>query len=508
MLQEYGESQLNTSKLIFRKTIRTDPPRLASQDGSFAKYQAARRQHWNSVSEWMAHHKSWGGYYHRRLSAVYGLNIPAGSNVLEIGCAQGDLLASLKPAYGLGIDISEKMIEQACSRHPQLHFLLLDAHELDLDVDISFDYIILSDLLNDLWDIQFVFERIRRYTNPHTRILINNYSRLWELPLLLAEKLGLANPNLFQNWLTIEDVVNLLDLSGYEPVRSWHELLFPLDVPFLSSFCNQFLVKFFPFSQLALTNFLVARPKIMPEQMVSNPSVSIIIPARNEAGNIQSIFEHTACLDCQTDYIFVEGGSTDNTQQEIKEQIERHPELACTLLQQTGTGKGNAVREGFQHAAGEILVILDADLTVPVFYLERFYQAIASGKGDFINGVRLVYPLEKQSMKWLNFLGNKFFSLAFSWLLGQPIKDTLCGTKVLWKTDYEKIVKNRSYFGNFDPFGDFDLLLGAAKLDLKIMDMPIRYRERMYGTTNIQRWKHGWLLLKMTWLAARRLKFV
>jgi glycosyltransferase involved in cell wall biosynthesis len=257
-----------------------------------------------------------------------------------------------------------------------------------------------------------------------------------------------------------------------------------------------------------LTNFLVARPKNVLKQADTNPSISIIIPARNEAGNIHHIFEHPPCLDCQTEYIFVEGGSTDNTNQEIQEQIERHPELQGTLLKQTGIGKGNAVREGFQHAAGEILVILDADLTVPVFYLDRFYEAIASGKGDFINGVRLVYPLEKQSMKWINFLGNKFFSLAFSWLLGQPVKDTLCGTKVLWKTDYEKIVKNRAYFGDFDPFGDFDLLLGAAKLDLKIMDMPIRYRERTYGTTNIQCWKHGLLLLKMTWLAARRLKFV
>ena len=460
------------------------------------------------MTDWISQHKGLGKYYHQRLASVYGLNIAANRRVLEIGCSNGDLLASVKPSYGVGIDISEKMIEQARTTHPDLHFFGMDAHELDLAPDISFDYIILSDILNDLWDIQVVFEQILKHTNSHTRIIINSYSRLWELPLLAAEKLGLAKPILYQNWLTIADIVNLLNLSGYEMVRSWQEIIFPIEIPLLTGLCNRFLVKFFPFNELALTNFIIARPKKAPEPVEQRPSVSIVIPTRNESGNIPCIFENPPCLDCTTEFIFVEGGSKDNTFQAIKEQIAQHPELRCTLIQQTGSGKGNAVRDGFEHAHGDILMILDADLTVPIFYLDRFYDAITSGKGDFINGVRLVYPLEKQSMKFLNFLGNKIFSLAFSWLLGQPIKDTLCGTKVLWKSDYEQIVKNRTYFGDFDPFGDFDLLLGAAKLGLKIMDLPIRYRERTYGTTNIQRWKHGWLLVKMTYFAARRIKFV
>ena len=153
-------------------------------------------------------------------------------------------------------------------------------------------------------------------------------------------------------------------------------------------------------------------------------------------------------------------------------------------------------------------MILDADLTTPPEELPKFYEAIATNKAEFVNGSRLVYPMEKEAMRFLNLVANKFFSLAFSWLLGQSIKDTLCGTKVLWKRDYEQIAANRAYFGNFDPFGDFDLLFGAAKLNLKILDLPIRYRERTYGTTNIQRWKHGWLLLRMVLFAARRLKFI
>jgi glycosyltransferase involved in cell wall biosynthesis len=186
----------------------------------------------------------------------------------------------------------------------------------------------------------------------------------------------------------------------------------------------------------------------------------------------------------------------------------RHPDRTVKLIRQSGVGKADAVRAGFARAEGDILVILDADLTVPPEDLPRFCEALTSGKGEFINGVRLVYPLAKQSMQFLNLLANKFFSLAFSWLLGQPLKDTLCGTKALWRRDYERIAANRSYFGEFDPFGDFDLLFGAAKLGLKIVDLPIRYRERSYGTTNISRFRHGWLLLRMMALAAARIKYV
>jgi glycosyltransferase involved in cell wall biosynthesis len=236
--------------------------------------------------------------------------------------------------------------------------------------------------------------------------------------------------------------------------------------------------------------------------------VSVIVPARNESGNIEKILKRVPELGCQTELIFVEGHSSDNTFETIKNLIESSDDKKCRLFQQTGTGKGDAVRLGFDKANGDILMILDADMTVPPEDLSRFYNAIVGGRGEFINGVRLVYPLEDQAMRFFNIIGNKFFSLAFSWILGQPIKDSLCGTKVLWKRDYEMIAKNRDYFGNFDPFGDFDLLFGAAKLNYKIVEMPIRYRSRTYGNTNIDRWRHGLMLLKMVLFAARRIKFI
>jgi glycosyltransferase involved in cell wall biosynthesis len=254
-----------------------------------------------------------------------------------------------------------------------------------------------------------------------------------------------------------------------------------------------------------MTNFLLARP--CQEETPKRPTVSVIVAARNEGGNIAQIFDRVPEMGAGTELIFVEGHSQDDTYSIIEEEMALHPKIRSRLLLQTGMGKGDAVRLGIAHASGDIVMILDADMTVPPEDLNRFYDALYEGRGEFINGVRLVYPMEDEAMRFFNFLGNKFFSLAFSWLLGQPIKDTLCGTKVFWRRDYALIAANRTTFGDFDPFGDYDLIFGAAKLGLKIVDLPIRYRARTYGSTNIRRWKHGWLLLRMVMFAARRIKF-
>ena len=473
-----------------------------SSDLRAAAFYKNRQAHWDNVAGQTK--KSWGGFYHRRLAEIYSFLVAPGQRVLEIGCAMGDLLAAVRPSYGVGIDISQCMIQQAAQLHPELKFVQADAHTLDLDE--KFDVVILSDLLNDVWDVQTVLDRVQQMSSPHTRVIINSYSRLWEPLLELAEKLGVAQPNLYQNWLTVEDIANLLYLSDFEVIRSWPDILWPLRTPLLDAFCNRFLVKFWPFNELALTHMIVSRPIPAPKE--KDARVSVIVPARNEAGNIPHIFERVPEMGLGTEIIFVEGHSGDNTYEAIEAAMANHPERTCKLFRQSGVGKGDAVRKGFSESSGDILMILDADLTVPPEDLPRFHTVLISGKGDFANGVRLVYPMEKEAMRFFNLLGNKFFSLAFSWLLGQPVKDTLCGTKVLWKADYERIAANRAYFGDFDPFGDFDLLFGAARMNLKIVDLPIRYRERTYGTTNIQRWKHGWLLLKMVAFAASRIKFI
>ena len=474
---------------------------ISFPDPAANAYQQARTAHWDSVARKRDSWQGWGKWYHRRLHEIYRFHVSPNQNVLEVGCAEGHLLAFLRPARGVGIDFSEEMLQRARKSYPELAFLHADAHDLS-GIHEKFDIIILSDLVNDLWDVQRVLQQLQPLCTTHTRIILNFYSRLWQVPLNIARRLDLAASNLFQNWLTPDDIHGLLRLAKFETIRITREILWPLP---LGGFANRFLVRWWPFNQMALSNFVIARPE--PEQ-APEPIVSVIVPARNESGNIRAIFERTPQMGRGTELVFVEGHSKDDTYAAIEREIAAHPSTPSLLMRQTGMGKADAVRLGFANATGDVLMILDADLTVPPEDLPRFYEALVSGKGEFINGVRLVYPMEKEAMRPLNFLGNKFFSLAFSWLLGQPIKDTLCGTKVLWKRDYEQIAANRSYFGDFDPFGDYDLIFGAAKLNRKILDLPIRYRERTYGSTNISRWKHGLLLLRMVTFAARRIKFV
>lgn len=464
-------------------------------------YQQTRMAHWDHIAQKRDSWSGMGGWYHRRLNEIYTFLASPRLRILEIGCGMGDLLASLNPSHGVGVDFSAEMIERAKKRHPALEFHHLDAHDLS-SLEGEFDIIIFSDSINDLWDVQRALEQVKRFCKPHTRLILNFYSHLWQIPLKIAQSLNLAAPMLDQNWLTPEDVTNLLRLAGFETIRTTNEILFPLP---LGGFANRYLVRFWLLRNLALSNFVIARPAPQP---VENPSVSVVVAARNEEGNIKNIFERLPQMGSKTELIFVEGHSKDKTYETIEKEMTLHPQTSSLLFRQPGIGKADAIRLGFEKASGDILMILDADLTVPPEDLPRFYDAIASGTGEFINGVRLVYPMEKEAMRTLNFIGNKLFSMAFSWMLGQPVKDTLCGTKVLWRKDYEAIAANRSYFGDFDPFGDFDLIFGAAKLNRKIVDLPIRYRERTYGTTNISRWKHGILLFRMVAFAARRIKFV
>ena len=385
--------------------------------------------------------------------------------MLEIGCGSGELLALLHAGRKSGIDLSAAQIAAARQRLPDATFFLQAGEFLELTE--KFDVIIISDTLNLAADVQRLLERLHAVSHPGTRLLLNFQNTLWRPLLSLARGLG---------------------LKAGQPQNSWL-------APLLQWFC--------------LTIFIVARrDRREAGSGRRGLTVSVVIPARNEAGNIDAAIARTPPMGEGTELIFVEGHSKDDTWARIQQATAAHPELKIKILQQTGRGKGDAVRAGFAVATGDILMILDADLTMPPEELPKFYEVLASGRAEFANGVRLVYPMDEKAMQFLNLCANKAFGLIFTWLLGQPVKDTLCGTKVLLRADYERIAANRAYFGDFDPFGDFDLLFGAAKLNLAIADVPIRYRERTYGSTNIQRWRHGWLLLRMVMFAARKLKFV
>src|SRR5215469_1470132 len=478
--------------------------RSASQAAKSFGYTENRRRYWSEAAKEGSLWPPLRAFYQKRLAEIYRFLIPPGKRVLEVGCGSGDLLAAVEPSYGVGVDLSPMMIGKAKTEYPAIHFVEGDA--LTIVLGTEFDYIICSDLVNDVWDVETLFKNLARHCSPATRLVLNTYSRVWELPRRLAEEVGLVKKMPTQNWLMMSDVENLLALTNFEVVRRGGEVLCPLPIPLMAAFFNKFVVKLWPFDQLALASILVARP--LPKRDRQDTRVSVVVAARNEAGNIAGIFDRIPQMGWGTELILVEGNSSDNTFEAIEAEIRRRPDVDAKLYKQPGKGKGDAVRTGFQHATGEVLMILDADLTVAPEDLPRFYEAWRSGKADFVNGVRLVYPMEDRAMRFFNVLGNRFFSMTFTWLLNQRIKDTLCGTKVLSKSDYELIAANRSYFGEFDPFGDFDLLFGASKYNLKIMDLPIRYAERTYGDTNIQRWRHGITLLRMALLAMHRMKFV
>ena len=419
---------------------------------------------------------------------------------LSIYIRPEDSLVEIDPENNF---INEKYINKTILNSKSLNY----KNDLKSVQESKPDFILLNGNIHYERDIQDFLVTLKNSCSTNTRLVITYYSNLWKPMIVLSTWLGLRKKSIETNWISHEDIANLLLLTDYEVVRVENKILLPIYLPIMSSFFNRYISPLPFFKHFNLVNILIARPIL--QSNLKNPSVSIVVAARNEEGNIKNILDRIPKMGPDDELIFVEGNSTDNTWNKILELSKQYsPKLNIKTAQQDGKGKGDAVRKGFSLASKEILMILDADLTVPPEDLPRFYNAIKDGKGEFINGSRLVYPMEKEAMRFFNLLGNKFFALAFSYVLGQKFKDTLCGTKVISRENYKKLEKNRNYFGDFDPFGDFDLIFGAARMGLKIVEVPIIYRERTYGTTNISRWKHGVILLAMLIFAARKIKFI
>lgn len=442
-------------------------------------------------------------YYHQQVISFFTFTIPAESSVLHVNCKNGYLLKAVKARRGVGVDLDGAAIAHAQERYPEYDFYACAVQQMPLQE--PFEYIVLSLATMEVYDIQELLLSLRPVCSPSTRIIIDFYSALWEPVLHATQALGLRRPTAFKNWIANNDLLALLALSGFEKVTQGQYILMPLRIPLISTICNAFLVHLPLIKHLCLNQWIIARPQAVTRNS-DLVTVSVIIPCRNEQGNVHDAVVRVPQMGAKTEIIFVEGNSTDNTLQEIRRFRELYPEKNIRVLVQDGKGKGDAVRKGFAHAQGDILMIQDGDLTAPPEELTKFFDALVQGKGEFINGSRLVYGMEDKAMRFLNLLANFFFGQLFSWLLGQKVKDTLCGTKVLWASDYKKIAANRSFFGDFDPFGDFDLLFGAAKLNLKIIDMPVHYKNRTYGKTNIRRFVHGWILLGMSGVALKKIK--
>jgi len=445
-------------------------------------------------------------FLNQDLAEALGRMIPADATVLEVGCGSGDLLAALPNRKRAGVDPMPEAINEARVRHPDIAFTEGDARSPGLG---QFDAVICDRLCHSVLDVRELLFGLAERLAPGGRIFLTTFNYLWEVPTRMAERLGWKLPAPTSNWFSESDFHNLFEMTDLEVVRYDDRLMMPLDVPGLAPALNRYLVKLPGWNLLSLYRIYVLRRRGPGLLRPRSATVSVVVPARNEAGNIAAAAERTPAMGGQTELIYVEGGSSDGTWARIQEVVAQYQgPLRLSAYQQTGKGKGDAVRLGFSRARGDLLMILDADLTVPPEELPVFYDSAVRGLGDYLQGTRLVYPMEAEAMRFFNKLGNIAFSRLFSHLLSQPIKDTLCGTKVIWRKDYERLAAGRAYFGDFDPFGDFDLIFGAARLNLKLCEIPIRYRDRVYGETNIQRWKHGWLLLKMSAIAARKLRYV
>jgi ubiquinone/menaquinone biosynthesis C-methylase UbiE len=476
----------------------TDPLSRKEIIRNHADRVAATRDHWIERNS---------AYYKNDRRYMRFLVTPQ-SRVLDLGCGTGELLASLEPSIGVGVDLSPEMVDIARGKYPHLDFRVGDAEDKNFIKSLGdpFDYIILSDTIGLFEDIDSALSLLHAVCKPETRLIISYYAQLWEPLLKLSEVLSLRMPQPPVNFISDSDFLNLLDLSDFEAIRYDRRQLVPFRLLGLGTLINRYIAPLPLLYRLCLRTYIVARSRRLaaPQER----TVSIIVPCRNERSNIEPAIQRMPKFALQQEIIFVEGHSEDGTYDECLRVRNRYPQWGIKVFKQQGVGKADAVRLGFKEASGDVVMILDADLTVPPEALPKFFLAIASGKGEFVNGTRLVYPMEKEAMRTLNFIANRFFARMFSYLLNQRLTDTLCGTKALPKAEYIRIMQDRDYFGNLDPFGDFELILGAAKHNLKVVEIPIHYRARTYGETQIARFRDGARLLHMMLVAYRKMKAI
>jgi ubiquinone/menaquinone biosynthesis C-methylase UbiE len=472
--------------------------RLAHSESIRTHYDAfaAERADWIAKNRW---------FYRRDLKNLQTI-IPDGTRILEIGCGNGDLLEKLKPSFGVGVDISPRMIQIARERHPDLEFVEGNVEETDWfdAVKGPFDYILLSDVVGHPFDIQRALEQLQRLMSRETKLVITFFNRWWELAARLYIAVGFGMPRPRQNWLSRTDLYNVLTLTRYEVVSFQQRELSPRRMFGIGSLLNRAIAPIPPINWLCWRVYLVARS--LTPSPPGQCSVTVLVPCRNERGNIEPCVRRLPEIGSHTEILFVEGGSSDGTYEECLRVQEAFPHRDIRVLKQTGKGKGDAVRLGFTEARGDIVMILDSDLTVPPEYMPRVYAALAEGQAEFVNCTRLVYPMEPGAMRTLNYLANRLFARVLSYLLNQSLSDTLCGTKALFKRDYLTIEADRQRLGSLDPFGDFDLILGAARRNMRIVEIPVRYEARTYGETQIQRFSDGVRLFRMVWQTFRRLK--
>lgn len=446
-------------------------------------------------------------FYHRSILKYFRMCIPEGSTVLELGCATGDLIGNLKPSKGIGVDISDSMIAIAREKYPSVAFVCNNAE--NFETDQVFDYIIFSGIVGSIENIQVLLEKAQKWTTTDTRVFVDFYNPLWYPLIKMGEKIGLKMPELTRNWLSVDDIQNFLDISGYQVIKRKFLMFFPKYIPVITYILNKYIGNLPGVRRFSLNNIVIARPAV-PLPNPETKKCSVVITCRDEEGNIEGLVTRMPKMGSKTEIIFVEGHSKDNTVARIQEMIRKYPEKDIKMLTQKGIGQGDAFRYGFDEAKGDFVIWLEADLTTPPEEAIHFWNAFIQNHGEYVNGSRFIYKMERSAMPLFNFLGNRFFGILFTALLKQRFTDTLCGFKAISKKNYLKIRKQIEYFGDFDPFGDFELIFGAIKNNLKVTEIPVHYQPRQYGQSKaygqsfFSFMKHAMLLLRMSIIAFKK----
>ena len=465
------------------------------------------KDHYNKIAKKRVKYIKRNRYYHKSVLKHFRMWIPENSKVLELGCGTGDLIGQLRPKLGVGIDISDEMIKQAKEKYPGINFFCDDAESFEINE--IFDYIIISGIVGMVDNIQILLGRIKKWVSPDTRVFVDFYNPMWYPFIKFGEKIGLKMPEMIKNWLSVDDIENFLYISGYQVIKRKYLMFFPKNIPLITYILNKFIGNLPFIRRFSLSSVVITRPLVpWPDKEIK--SCSVVITCRDEEGNIEGLVTRIPKMGWNTEIIFVEGHSKDNTVAKINEMIKKYPDKDIRMLKQKGIGQGDAFRYGYDEAKGDFVIWLEADLTTPPEEAKLLWDAYINNIGEYVNGSRFIYKMEKNAMPLLNFLGNRFFGVLFTSLLKQRFTDTLCGFKGISKKNYVKIRQQIDFFGDFDPFGDFELIFGAIKNNLKVAEIPVHYKPRQYGESKaygksfFSFMKHGFLLVRMSIIAFRK----
>lgn len=430
---------------------------------------------------------TWYPYYHRAVRDFFELVVPPGQDVLLVGYDGDWDLAALNPRRGVFLCTDEGVAGPT-------RFARYSGYDLR-PIAGTFDYIILKNALGSCPDIGTFLCELSRLCRPETRVIVYSYNYLWKPGLRLAEQLRLKRRGGLQNWLSIRDLNNALTTAGFQRTAVARWQICPFRLLGLGPLVNAVGRFLFFLDWLKLNQFQVFRP--LPPAPLPDESVTICLTCRDERDNIEPIVRAIPELTPAQEILFVEGHSTDGTRAEIERVIQAYPEKNIRVIGQPGKGQGDAIRAGFSQARGNIIILLESDMTSPPENVRYVYEALRRRYAEFLEGSRFIYPLSLQAMPLANQLGNGSFAYFFSWLFGGHLTDVLSGIKAVRKTDFEKIRARWNEWGIDDPFGDFELLFGAVRLGLLCAEQAIHYRPRPYGQTKTRVWYHGYILAKM-----------